>query len=186
MRLAAIGTKEPKHGEKPRQTARQTARRSGHSSNSHQNGVRRSVPRSRRMRQISRANSERRAGGVAWMTSTAAAGSIASDWPFIASTAVTHCASVRAPSRAGLRWCVRTPKPARFITTPTLVLQERQAQARLRGALLCSFPSTWCTSTLRVEPQNTQTRGPTGAHSGLFARYRAARSVTVAVDSSAQ
>lgn len=55
--------------------------------------------------------------------------------------AVTHCASVRAPSASGLNWRVRRPKPARARTTPIDVLQARQAQARFRGALFASSPS---------------------------------------------
>jgi|GEM_PF-3831161 len=52
--------------------------------------ARRSVPRWRRISQISFANCDRRSGGVARIISTAAAVSIASDLPFMDKTAVSH------------------------------------------------------------------------------------------------
>src|SRR5580658_1993201 len=54
-----------------------------------QNGTTRSVPRSRRRRQISAANSDRFAGGVARIISIAALGSIGPS-PFMLRTAVSH------------------------------------------------------------------------------------------------
>ena len=107
-----------------------------------------SVPLSRLLAQISLANSDLLAGGVARIISTAAGTVISRLWPFMLITAVSHWPRLVAPwSLAGLYWRVRRPRPWRLKTTPRRVLQARQFQIRLSGAVFSSNPSRWPTST---------------------------------------
>jgi hypothetical protein len=74
-----------------------------------QKGTPVSVPCSRRLCQISRANWLLLSGGVARIISTAAGTVMASDSPFMDMTAVSHWPKLWAPSAAGL-YC-RVPSP---------------------------------------------------------------------------
>lgn len=101
-----------------------------------------SVPRLRRRSHISWANSDRRSGGVARIIATAAAVLISADSPFIALTAVSHCARFLAPCALGLNCRVLRPSPARAICTPARVLQDRHAHIRFPAWMFSSWPST--------------------------------------------
>src|SRR5207245_7298201 len=89
--------------------------------------------RCRRRRHISKANSERRSPGVAWIMAMAEAGSML-DSPLMPCTAVIHWPRDRAPWSLGLNCRVSRPMPALRRTTPTLTLHDRQAQIRLLGS----------------------------------------------------
>ncbi len=64
----------------------------------------------------------------------------------------------------GLYWRISRPRPARRRTWPHFTLQERHVQMRLSGSEFSSWPSKCPISTVRVEPQNAQRRGPGGGH----------------------
>jgi hypothetical protein len=118
----------------------------------------------------------RRLGGVARIISTASATLMASDSPFIANTAVTHCPSVWAPPAAGLYCRVALPMPARRSVFPHRTLQPLHVHSRFAGDVSSSWPLIWPISTVRVDPQSAQIRGPGGGHA--LARYRNARSLS--------
>ena len=135
--------------------------------------------RARRRSQISCANSLRRSGGVARIISTAAFTGMASDWPFMLNTAVSHAPRLAAPSPAGLYCTVSRPILARRSVFAQRTLQLRHVQRRLAGSPCSSWPSRWPISMFRRLPQSAQIRVPGG---GLaLARYRSALSVTVSL-----
>src|SRR5271166_5106956 len=94
---------------------------------------------------ISRANSERLAGEVARITSTASSTGMALESPFMLVTAVTHCCHVFAPL-FGLYCLVFRPIFALLSVRPVFMLQLRHVQIRFCGSLFSSCPSTWPTS----------------------------------------
>jgi len=137
----------------------------------------RAVPYSRRLRQISVANWERRSGGVARIIPTAAATGMTEDSPFMLVTAVSHWASDLAPLAAGLNCRVTRPIPTARRVFPQRTLQERQVQIRFAGDKSSSCPFTCPTSIPAfLRPQNAHCRGLGGGHA--FARRRNALSVT--------
>lgn len=119
---------------------------------------------------MSAANSRRFSLGVSWMILPPASWRPRWCW----STASVYCATVRAP---GLYCLVRFPLPARAIASPSRVLQDLQSQRRLSGEPFDSSPSMWSITRKRVEPHKAHLRGEGGQHSGVWARYRLARSV---------